>query len=105
MPTVTLPLTVALLGGLVKRSVGAGGGVEPLATVTLSDAEPVRPAPSRALTVSVLTPSDVRRESQSREIGMLLDVWLFTTVPGTLRVTVDGAIAPSTHTVTQTTPA
>ena len=104
MPTVTVPLTVAPLAGLVKRAVSGGGGVVPFATVTLSDAEPVLPAASRALTVRVSIPSDVRRESQSSVIGMLLDVWLFTTVPETLRVTVDGAVAPSTHTVTQTTP-
>src|SRR5207249_3050517 len=82
MPTVTVPLTVAPLAGLVKRAVSGGGGVVPCATVTLSDAEPVLPAASRALTVRVLIPSDVRRESQSSVIGMLLDVWLFTTVPG-----------------------
>ena len=104
MPTVTVPLTVAPLAGLMKRAVSGGGGVVPFATVTLSDAEPVLPAASRALTVRVLIPSGVRREFQSSVIGMLLDVWLFTTVPETLRVTVDGAVAPSTHTVTQTTP-
>src|SRR2546425_4878088 len=104
MPTVTVPLTVAPLAGLMKRAVSGGGGVVPFAAVTLSDAEPLLPAASRALTVRVLIPSGVKREFQSSVIGMLLDVWLFTTVPETLRVTVDGAVAPSTHTVTQTTP-
>src|SRR5437870_4076144 len=44
MPTVTLPLTVAPLAGLVKLAVSGGGGVPPFATVTLSDAVPVLPA-------------------------------------------------------------
>src|SRR5438445_527686 len=108
--THTTPLTVDPAPGLVMATFsvppvgGGGGGVVPFATVTLSDAEPVLPAASRALTVRVLIPSGVRREFQSSVIGMLLDVWLFTTVPETLRVTVDGAVAPSIHTVTQTTP-
>src|SRR6266571_4851476 len=49
----------------------------PFATVTLSDAEPVLPAASRALTVRVLIPSSVSREFQSSVIGMLLDVFFF----------------------------
>src|SRR5438552_18567293 len=101
MPTVTVPLTVAPLAGLVKLTVswaGGGGGAPLLATVTLIDAEPVLPVASRAPAVSVCAPLGVSRESQSSVIGVLLDVWLFTTVPETLSVTVDGPVAPSTHT-------
>src|SRR2546425_1065617 len=106
--THTTSLTVDPAPGLVMATfsvppVGGGGDVV-FCTVTVIVAVTVRPAASLALSARVLIPSDVRRESQSSETGMLLDVWLFTTVPETLRVTVDGAVAPSTHTVTQTTP-
>src|SRR2546428_10210355 len=107
MPTVTVPLTVAPVAGLVKLTVsgaGGGGGVPLLATVTLIDAEPVLPVASRALAVSVCAPLGVSRESQSSVTGMLLDVCVFTTVPPADSVTVDAPLAPSTHTVTHTTP-
>src|SRR5436309_15798247 len=86
MPTVTVPLTVAPLAGLMKRAVSGGGGVVPFATVTLSDAEPVLPAASRALTVRVLIPSGVRREFHASVVGILLDAWVLNPVPQPLSV-------------------
>src|SRR5437870_12184750 len=107
MPTVTVPLTVAPLAGLVKLTLsgaGGGGGAPLLATVTLIDAEPVFPVASRAPAVSVCAPLGVRRESQSSVIGMLLDVCVVTTVRPADRVIVDAPLAPLTHIVSQTTP-
>src|SRR2546426_6047043 len=107
MPTVTVPLTVAPLAGLVKLTVsgaGGGGGAPLLATVTLIDAEPVLPVASRALSVSVCAPLGVSRESQSSVTGMLLDVCVFTTVPPSDSETLDAPLSPLTQILTHTTP-
>src|SRR5262249_42903449 len=107
MPTVTVPLTVAPLAGLVKlrrTGAGGGGGAPLLATVTLIEAEPVLPLASRAATVSVCGPFGVCRESQSSVIGMLLDVCVFTAVPPTDSVTGEAPLGPLAPIVSQATP-
>ena len=61
MLTVTVPLTVAPLAGLVIDAVSAGGG----ATVTDTAAVAVRPAPSVTLRFSVWAPVATALVSQA----------------------------------------
>jgi hypothetical protein len=53
---VVVPLTVAPAAGAENVTVGFDGLVLPLETVTVRVAEPVRPAESRTVAVSVIDP-------------------------------------------------